>query len=562
MNTVSFLINNERMDKMKNLKKSFKITFSVLLAAAVIIILFCLLFPTKNIASGVSVCGTNLGGMSEKEAVIALSETFVAGDDESFTLYTRGGESVSFSGSEISLIRDAEKTAHRAFLIGKSGNFIKDIATVASLHIKPCDFGYTCSFDENKLYEIIYNLGVRANGEQKKYDLEYDSEYVTVKKGGAGQSSDLTQALAEFSFAAGRKCTNIFVPLEKSAPKSADVKSLYDEIYITPVDASYRIISGSIEFLPETIGRQIDAIEAGTQIEKLQNGEPIRLKLVWLKPEVTLSELQNRLFNHKLSQYSTSYPASNKSRRTNVELAASKINGIILAPGESFSFNERVGARTKSAGYLEAPVFVNGESVQGTGGGVCQVSSTLYSAVLYADLKVIERHNHSISVTYVPKGQDATVSYGTLDFKFENNTEQPIKISASSGGGKLTISIYGTKPSVEKTVKITGDVTSTKEPTIEEIFDTTLATGTKKVLSAGKTGYTVETTRIVIENGKEVKREKMNRSTYKMVPTKVAVGTKIPAPLPTLAPTPQPNETSVPSEPPVFPSEETIETNY
>ncbi|MBO5059402.1 MAG: VanW family protein [Clostridia bacterium] len=540
----------------KSKKRNFRITAVavILLFFAVICTFFAVLAsPGKTIAKGVTVCGIDLSGMTELEAQAALSKDDGLSERE-ITLYTMLGKEVSFKGADILLSRDAEKTAKAAFSVGRSGNMLENAFTLVKLHFKPRNFDYICAYDTEKLSEIIYSFGVSLNGEQKKYILEYGGDSVSVKRGTAGQSKDLSKAIASFNSAVGSDADRIFIQLERDFPHIPDAQSLYDEIYMSPVDASYKITEAGVELIPEVIGRQIDAIEAGTQIEKLKNGETIELKLIWLEPEMTLEELKHQLFNHVLSQYSTSYPASDKSRSTNVELAAAKIDEVILAPGAIFSFNETVGARTKAAGFREAPVFVNGESVQGTGGGVCQVSSTLYSAVLYADLKITERRNHSMTVAYVPKGQDATVSYGTLDFKFENSTAYPIKITTTAGGGKITVSIHGTKPAAEKTVKIVNNIIETKEPTVEEIQDKTLPVGSKKVLSKGKTGYTVETTRIVLENGKEVKSEKMGRSVYKMVPTKVAIGAKVPAPLPTLPPTPTPvpeptPEAEVTSEP-------------
>ena len=160
------------------------------------------------------------------------------------------------------------------------------------------------------------------------------------------------------------------------------------------------------------------------------------------------------------------------------------------------------------------------------------------SAVLYADLKVVERRNHSLTVAYAPKGQDATVSYGAIDFRFQNNMNYPVKVVASTGGGKVTVSIVGTKRDVERTVKITHAVVQTTEPTTKETPDPNLPEGTKKVTSAGRAGYVVDTYKTVIENGQEISSGKITRSTYKMVPTEVAVGTKAneyvaPSPAPT-----------------------------
>lgn len=499
-------------------------------------VVFVLVNPGDKIAKGIRINGIDISGMSVSEAKNATSAVDAL-DEQEITIYSGNGKT-SFKGLDILLSYDAEKTAKRAFSVGRSGNFFKNIKELVWLYFKPTDFNYVCSYDREKLSEIIYSFGTEINGEKKNYILEFSGDFVSVKKGIAGQSRNTDRAVMDFESAASRGIYNIYVHLEREEPHIPDIESLYKEIYIEPADAYYEVSGGEVRIYADIIGRQIDKIEAGTQISRLKNGETVTLKLVWLKPKVTLEDLEKQLFNHVLSQYSTAYNSSDKGRRTNVELAASRINEIVLAPGEVFSFNEAVGPRTKTAGFREAPVFENGETVQGTGGGVCQVSSTLYSAVLYADMKIIERRNHSMTVAYVPKGQDATVSYGAIDFKFKNSTAYPIKIVSAAGGGKLTISVHGTKPTKEKTVKIVNNLIETQNPTVEEIQDKELLVGTKKVVSAGKTGYRVETTRIVLENGVEVKNELVGVSVYKMIPTKLAIGAKVPDALPPL-PTPE-----------------------
>ena len=267
-------------------------------------------------------------------------------------------------------------------------------------------------------------------------------------------------------------------------------------------------------------------------------------------PSKTTEVLKSKLFNSTLASYSTTYSTGAVNRASNVALAASKINGTVLKPGDTFSYNETIGDTTLANGYKVAPVFENGKTSQGVGGGVCQVSSTLYSAVLYADLKVVERRNHSLTVAYVPKGQDATVSYGAIDFKFANDTEYPIKIAASTGGGTVTVSIIGTKHEPERTVKLSHSIVSTIQPVTNETNDASLPAGTRKVTVAGKTGYVVDTYKTVYENGKEISSGKITRSSYRMTPTEVTVGTKEEAPV-YVVPSPAPTDSAPPTSAPI-----------
>ena len=154
-----------------------------------------------------------------------------------------------------------------------------------------------------------------------------------------------------------------------------------------------------------------------------------------------------------LGSYST-FGAGTKGRITNITLASKSCDGVILMPGEIFSFNDALGERTVERGYKEATVYVNNSSTKGIGGGICQVSSTLFAAALYADLEIVERTNHSLAVGYLPLGMDAAVSWGTLDFRFRNNTDYPIRLSVTYEKGNINVEIWGTKET-DTTVEIT-----------------------------------------------------------------------------------------------------------
>lgn len=517
------------------------------ITAAVIFLIFIFFLSAVHsggIAKGVRVNGIDIGGMSISDAENVLREN-APNVNQGFTVRSASGAEKEISAADFSFSYNAQVTAKTAYAMTHTKNIFRNFFTELKLFFAHADIPYECDADADALDEILYGFGAEENGELINYRIEFSEQYVNVSRGIPGQSRDVSAARAELLSALARGEFTARVTFEKAEPPEPDIETLYNEIYIAPQDARYEISDWKVMIYPEQNGRQIDKIEAGTQLERLKNGETITLKIITLTPDITLEALNERLFNHTLGEYSTQYSVSAKNRSRNVELAASKINGVILAPGEDFSFNSTVGERTKANGFLDAPVFENGETVQGAGGGVCQVSSTLYSAVLYADLEIVTRRNHSLTVAYVPKGQDATVAYGTIDFQFKNNTEYPIKISTSAKNGKLTISIYGTKPDLEKRVKITNNILTTQQPETEEVIDRSLLTGSKKVLSAGKTGYTVETIRTVYENGVLTKTEKMGTSVYKPVPTRVAVGAAVPTPMPTL----EPRATPLPEEP-------------
>jgi vancomycin resistance protein YoaR len=196
-----------------------------------------------------------------------------------------------------------------------------------------------------------------------------------------------------------------------------------------------------------------------------------------------------------------------------------------LAPGERFSFNETVGQRTVKAGFKEAGVYINGRHDTGVGGGICQVSTTLYNAALFSNMKIARRTNHSLPVPYVPVGRDATVNWGAQDLVLENNFDKPIALSATYTPGKLTFRVLGQKqPGLEVKIEREG-LKSWAAPT-KTVNDSSLAAGKRKVVESGSTGYSVNTFRLVFENGQLVKKEALGRSLYSSSARIIAVGTK------------------------------------
>lgn len=505
-------------------KKSVIIILSIVLGVALIFGGFLwYIYPADKVARGIRVNGISIEGMTVADAEIAI-KTGDSLDEQKIIFTDVSGASAEISGLDISLLKDFDKTVHKAYEIGRSGGFFENVKALSWLAFKPQDIGYEYSYDKEKLEKIIYDFGVSVNGELTDYTLEFNNGYVNVSKGVSGQKKDISTALAVACDAIEKGEYDIAVAMETDNPPEPSEKSLIDSIYLPPVNAAYTITDGVINITDEVYGRNVNEEEVRGAIDAVKNGEAVTLKLVEVKPEITRNDLYNQLFSCTLGSFTSRYSTSNKPRTANVVLASKLINGMVLAPGETFSYNKAVGPRTAARGFKEATVYSNGESVPGIGGGICQVSSTLYSAVLYADLEVVERTNHSMTVDYMPKGQDATVSYGTIDFKFRNNTKNPIKISAVPSGGVLTVSIMGTKPDAERTVKITNSIVEVINKTTQDVSDESLGAGETKTLSVGKTGYVVDTYKKVYENGQEVKSEYVSRSRYRMVPQKRAVG--------------------------------------
>ena len=215
----------------------------------------------------------------------------------------------------------------------------------------------------------------------------------------------------------------------------------------------------------------------------------------------------------------------NTSRSTNLQLAVDKINGTIIAPGKEFSYNKIVGERTIAAGYKEAKVYSNGQVVDGIGGGICQISSTLYDAVVFANLDVTERYNHQFLTSYVSAGRDATVAYGYKDLKFVNNRTYPIKIIASVNSGVAKIDIYGIKEETEYDISFDVEVVSNIPYDTEYKEDSSLAEGEEYVEQAGANGIIVNTYKVIKKNGVIISKELISKDTYNSMDRIIVKGT-------------------------------------
>jgi vancomycin resistance protein YoaR len=250
------------------------------------------------------------------------------------------------------------------------------------------------------------------------------------------------------------------VSLNSGEPKTLTVNDVNNFTYCEPENAYYQKQAGEITVAPEVYGRYLDIDEAEQLLSELhEGGDSVEIPYYISEPEITAKMLDEKLFDSVIASYSTSYGTSPVNRCANIANAASKINGKTLMPGDVFSFNEVVGPRSAANGFYSAKEYVNGETVDGIGGGTCQVSSTLYNAVLYSDLSIVTRTNHMFPVDYCPIGQDATVADSGIDFKFVNSMNYPIKISAVTEGYTITVSIIGTERDDPRTVDIENTVT-------------------------------------------------------------------------------------------------------
>ncbi len=292
------------------------------------------------------------------------------------------------------------------------------------------------------------------------------------------------------------------------------IEQIRKDICIKSEDAKISYSNYSFKIVPEVVGKKVDVeLLRKRIINAILDSEEVVIPVENEIPEITeklLSKIQ-----YPIGEYSTYFGGSNEARKNNIRISALKIDGGIILPGKIFSFNKATGVRNKNTGYMESKVIKDGKFVFDVGGGVCQVSTALYNVALLSNLDIVERHHHSIPVSYVPKGEDATVSYDYLDLKIRNNYDFPLYIHIDIQTNRLTFRIWGCKTEANKNIQIISILKETIKPNVEKIILDTLAPGTRIVLQEGRCGYKVETYRVIYENGQEISRELISQDYYK-----------------------------------------------
>jgi len=301
------------------------------------------------------------------------------------------------------------------------------------------------------------------------------------------------------------------------------------EVGFLPQDAAFQVLNDdTIMIIPAREGLGVNKQQAYhnllASLNKKEKELIINLSLTPLRPKRTTQEVRAMGLKGLLSAYTTSFEASNYDRAYNIRVAAGALDGLTVPPGQEFSFNKVVGPRSSETGYKNAKIIFNNQFVVGPGGGVCQVSTTLYNAVLLANLEIITRTAHSLPVNYVPLGRDATVAYEAIDLRFRNNTESYILVKSLISGGSLTFKIYG-NTDYKVPVKINTVIKRVLEPKIVYEADPNLKKGEEVIRQKGLRGYQVTAERVMTEDG-QIKREPLPGSLYRSLKQIVAVGTK------------------------------------
>lgn len=434
--------------------KKFKLpgNKTVLIAALAVLVIViagvaggAILGHTDVIHPGMVLGDVELGGMTKNEAAAALAAAgWESRDFGSVKVELPAGNSFTIGADEAGLTMDCKEAAEAAYDFGHSGSPVKDLFSYFKCIGGKASVADLVNTGDNKaLLKLLKTKTADVNKLLKAgYIVDTDEATLSLIKGAGNEKVD-NEKLCDLIISALEKGDkNVKYELSYDKEASFDFKELREKIYAEPVDASYN--AKTQEVVKSAKGIDLDVDEAQKLWKSAKVGELVVVPLNVTLPKYNLEDFNGELFSDLLGKQSSNYSSSSASRAANVELAASKINGVILNPGDSFSYNDTVGKRTEAAGFKPAGAYANGKVVNEVGGGICQVSSTLYCAVLYANLDVTARSCHYFPVNYLPAGLDATVSWGGPEFKFVNNRSFPVKIVAKCSNRNLTVEIWGT----------------------------------------------------------------------------------------------------------------------
>lgn len=538
---------------MKNRKKALLMT---LILVGVIVVLCAAagiatasVLHKDTIYDGIFIDDLSVAGMTKSEAADKISEHFTEGLDYMVMLRHENIEK-EINLSDLLAGMDVEATVQNAFDLGRSGNTMDRLKKIFDLKKNNVVITPLIQCDEALLETYFKEIADQFNHTGHEMQLELKDQQLIITRGVPGSYIDISKAIQEFKESAFLLKDGVFT-LETTEihPAEPNAKDIHDKISGDPVDASYKIENQRLVITDDKPGVSFD-IDAIQAVIDQTPGETITVPVTIIPANLTTEKLQAELFPDRLATYTSRYNAGDVSRSYNVSLASQKITDVVLAPGEVFSYNDTVGPRTVARGFKIANVYVGNKVEPGIGGGICQVSSTLFNAVVLADLEIVFRTNHSLPVTYVPLGRDATVSYGSIDFKFKNNTNHPIKIVASASGGSNQVSIYGVKENKNKTIEITTECTGTYVNRLVQKEDPNLPVGTVKVEQAGSMGSSYNAYKVTKENGTVVKTELLTKSTYVSADRIEIIGT-MPAPEEEVPQEPSEPTTGEPQNPPV-----------
>lgn len=379
---------------------------------------------------------------------------------------------------------------------------------------------FTMTGPQGSFQATAYDMGVTS-----------DTDNAIKEALGAGNTGNLIERFKENKqIESGKYVVDMHLGVDRQ--KTAQlIDSKKPEMDIEAVDNGLTREGGEFVYVEGKAGREINVVESVYAIEQFLREEwdfthkSIDLVVEDIQPKGSREELES--IKDVLGSYSTNFSSSSYERATNVKNGCAKINGAVLYPGQEFSVYDTVNPFTKENGYELAGSYANGTTVESFGGGICQVSTTLYNAAIRAELEITQRYNHSMIVSYVEPSMDAAIAGTYKDFKFVNNYDTPIYIEGYCDGGIIYFNIYGKETrDPEREISFESETLEKVEPETEIKLDKSIPLGSISTSQSAHIGYVAQLWKTVTVNGVQESREVFNKSTYKASPKIIVVGTK------------------------------------
>ena len=491
-------IKKPKKEKSEKTNKAIHVFKIVLISIVTIILLAFMIFTifnifNTNIVSGIKVQGIDVSRMSKSDAKYQL-DSYISGNLPTEIKVKHGDFESTISLEQIEATIDTKTASENAFKVGREGNLFQNNYQILKTLFNNINIPLTVSVNSEQLTKNLEEISAQLPDAviQSSYYQEDNDLIVTAGKRGFVIDIEPTiEAIKNSISTFSCITTPVELVVKEAEPQAIDVEKIHSEIYKEPINAYYTTNPFTVYPSENGLDFKISVEEAKNMITAEVKDEYV-IPLKTLYPSVSTSMIGTEAFPDQLASFSTNYNSRDTDRTTNLRLAANKVNGTVLMPGETFSYNKVVGKRTIAAGYKEAAVYSNGQVVDGIGGGICQISSTIYNAAIYANLDIVTRRNHQFVPSYVSASRDATVVYGSTDFQFKNNRKYPIKIMCSVSGGVARVRIFGLKQADDYDVQISSYITSqTSTATYSEAY------------------------KILKKNGKVVKKVLLSKDTYK-----------------------------------------------
>ena len=516
----------------KVIKKTAILIILLILFFIIISTIFAILnVNKKNIISGVEIKSINISGLSKEESITRLEEAIKKELIAEINFKYGENYNVSLKPEQIEFKYNIQEAVNEAYSVGRKGNILIDNYSIIFTKLFGKNINIEYSYNQELLNQFVEDINSKIPGAVVEPAYYIENNQLIINKGIDGiqvkseeLKNQIVRAIIERNalVMAYDFSQTIEIPAENVKASAIEMDKIYAEIHTEPQDAYYE--TEPYKIYPDVDGVDLSiSLEEAKNIIKSENKDEYIFDLKITEAQKKLDDLGTEAFPHLISQYSTKYDAKNKNRSTNLEIAARKINGKVLMPGDEFSFNTIVGKRTVEEGYKDAKIYADGGVVDGLAGGICQISSTLYNAVLLSNLDITERRNHSFTTSYAPAGRDATVVWGRTDFKFVNSRTYPIKIDASVKNGIAEFKIYGMKEDTEYEVNILPVRTQSIPYTTIYQEDASILPGQQLIKQSGHSGCKVTTYKELKLNGEIVSKEVISNDTYQPMRTIVGV---------------------------------------